>query len=195
MDYKDSRYIHVASIFIVASIYVLISFLYGHLLLRRDIVALCSNGQNIVVVMRLGNDMNVVIPSKSYKDTLGCLRRGMSYYDRHIEYIDETNTSKQVIEGLKTRYKVGRIINASNSKLIFPYLIIQNDILVLQQEKYAIYLRTLKNPFGLSDIVKKYKLSKLFCPPLTKPIQKILSKYEKLDKIVLFEGDSIVIGL
>src|SRR3989338_862422 len=90
------------TIVLLSLLYIIGVYIYHHVSDNQR-VSLCSNGQQITAVFHLREGMTILIPSSSVKDTLDCLRRGMSFNDRTIEYVVASDVSNVLMKALQAR--------------------------------------------------------------------------------------------
>ena len=186
MDYQIASKKLIFTTVISSIIFITASFIFS-LILSRKSIALCSNGQSIVGVIHLEHNQTILIPSKSLKDTLSCVGKGMSLYDRTIELIYAHGMSTSFLEELNTRYTVTSSTDVINIDLQPQINTLKDTIRIDADKQYVIFRTHVQNPFEFEEVLDSFQPQIVVVPELDFVIKQLLEKSEKMSGIQLIE--------
>lgn len=197
MDYQIASKKLISTTVILSFLYMMTIFLYRQILVSQSIT-LCSNGQRIVAVFRLKNDTTVLIPTKSIKDTLDCLRRGMSFYDRTIDIVLTSSISDTGLSELKSRYKIIREKEILDGELGLPIDLVGSILQINFESLYAVYLNPITDPYTFVEFIRYNNPKIIIVPELSEVIAQLLKQNSVANTtqiVDLSEGTSITLRL
>ncbi len=198
MDYQIASKNAIFTIVLLSLLYIIGAYIHRNVS-DNQTVCLCSNGQQITAVFHLREDVTILIPSSSVKDTLDCLRTGMSFNDRTIEYVIASDPSNVLIKALQDRYTVSEVQNELDLAFINP-MHLSGDMIETgaPTSSPAIFLKEITNPFELIHYIAQKNPKVMIVPELNDVIARLIEKNEHvLNTIIteLHEGEYTTINL
>jgi len=198
MDYQIASKNVIFTIVLLSLLYIIGTYFYRNVS-DNQTVSLCSNGQQITAVFDLRESVTILLPSSSVKDTLDCLRRGMSFNDRTIEYVVASDASNDLIKALEDRYMVNEVQSELDLSFINA-MHLSRDMFEtgVETSSSAIFLKEITNPFELIDYIAEKNPKVLIMPELNEVIAHLIENNEHiLNTIIteLHEGEYISFNL
>jgi len=175
MDYQIASKNVIFTIVLLSQIYIIGVFLYKNVS-NNQTVTLCSNGQQLTAVFHLREEVTVLIPASSVKDTLDCLRRGMSFNDRTIEYVIAKDTSSALIEVLHARYAVNEEQDELELALTIPVRLSGDTVEIGGASSIAVFLKEISNPFKFIEYVAEKNSPTVIVPEINEVIARLIEK-------------------
>jgi|GEM_PF-5346188 len=163
-----------------------------------DTVTLCSNGRHISAVFHFKIGGTVLIPSSNVKDTLDCLGRGMSFYDRTIEYVIQTSSSEGQMNALRSRYSVISEIRSAELEATHIEDLSQDSFKLGTSPKIVVYLKNISNPFQFINNISQQHIRTIIVPELGEVMLQMIAPSVKRNNqtiIELQEGEYITLEL
>lgn len=197
MDYQIASKKLIFTVVTFSILYIVISLIWKNILLQQS-VTFCSSGSQLVAVFRIEKDTTVLFPSTSTKDTLDCLRRGMSFYDRTVEYVITSRPSDRLLAELNNRYTVlyvGKMTNDNFSTVFTHY---ENKLIIQTDPVQFIYLKAISNPFTFVEEIQSNNVHIVLVPAFSEAISHLLENHNGLDGIRIIqlqEGDHVTLSL
>lgn len=105
-------------------------------------LAYCNNENKINLLLQVKN-IDLLINPVGTNETLVCLGKHMSFYDRTIEYV--LTEDKAMIDVIKDRYIIKKVLTTDSVYFLNIKINRQNPVVFdLQDRKIAVYQRQLK---------------------------------------------------
>ena len=163
------------TIVLLSLLYIVGVFLYKNMS-KHQTVTLCSNGHQLIAVFHLREDGTVLIPASSVKDTLDCLRRGMSFNDRTIEHVVAADASSVLIEALHARYTVIETQDELELALTVPVYLSGDTGIIGGTSSIVVFLKEISNPCEFAEYVAEKRSQTVIVPKINKVIARLIKK-------------------
>lgn len=140
-------------------------------------IIICNESSGTTYIIKTSRTYEIVIPTSAMKDTVTCMGRGMAFYDRTADVIFMKKKNESFISQLEKRYTIGEVITSS-LKYQGIELAFDGERILLQNQgsTYALYSKSVTNPFELVRTEQNSDLSYIVGPELESVIQTIIKQ-------------------
>ena len=197
MDYQIASKKLIAAFVLFSVIMSVTAFVYSSLF-NGQTVTVCSSGQRLAVVFHLANDATILIPTSSLKNTLDCLRRGMSFYDRDLELVVTAGMSEDYMLNLRSSYTIKQETDRLRLNTGLQIITNGNVLTVKTNKLQAFFLKEITDPYTFVEYLRQINPEIVVVPQFTEVISKLLSDIfisDVIRSIELKEGNFITLHL